>query len=277
MSTSVVAMRAVVAAIAIAASACAPRPPRTAPGGRAGGAADRPTPRTDQNSLVAHAELVEKAKSGRIDVYFVGDSITRRWGALDYPELLANWTSNFFGWNAANFGWGGDRVQNILWRLQHGELDGVQPKVFVVLAGTNNIGARRGDDKEAADIARGVRAILDVCRRKAPKATIVLMAVFPRNDNMAYEPEVEAVNALLARLADGRRIRFVDINDKLADGDGRLFDGMMADGLHPTAAAYQIWADALKPIFRELLGGAATFDRAPPPTGDPAAMKRPSA
>jgi len=272
MSASVVA-RALLAAIAIVASACASRAPRIA----AGGAADSPSPRTDQNSLAAHAELVEKAKSGRIDVYFVGDSITRRWGALDYPELLANWTSNFFGWNAANFGWGGDRVQNILWRLQHGELDGVQPKVFVVLAGTNNIGARRGDDKEAADIARGVRAIVDVCRRKAPKATIVLMAVFPRNDNMAYEPEVEAVNALLAPLADGRRIRFVDINDKLADGDGRLFDGMMADGLHPTAAAYQIWADALKPIFRELLGAAATVDRAPPPTGDPAAMKRPSA
>ena len=123
----------------------------------------------------------------------------------------------------------------------------------------------------------GSASIVDVCRRKAPKATIVVTAVFPRNDNMAYEPEVEAVNALLARLADGRRIRFVDINDKLADGDGRLFDGMMADGLHPTAAAYQIWADALKPIFRELLGAAATVDRAPPPTGDPAAMKRPSA
>ena len=109
MSASVVATRALLAAIAIAASACASRAPRIA----AGGAADSPSPRTDQNSLAAHAELVEKAKSGRIDVYFVGDSITRRWGALDYPELLANWTSNFFGWNAANFGWGGDRVQNI--------------------------------------------------------------------------------------------------------------------------------------------------------------------
>ena len=264
------AIRVGVLAIAIAASACASRAPR----GAAIGAADSPSPRTDQNSLAAHAELVEKAKSGRIDVYFVGDSITRRWGALDYPDLLANWTSNFYGWNAANFGWGGDRVQNILWRLQHGELDGVQPRVFVVLAGTNNIGARRGDEGEAAEIARGVRAVVDVCRRKAPKATILLMAIFPRNDNMAYEPEVERINALLARLGDGRRIRFVSINDQLAASDGRLFDGMMADGLHPTAAAYQIWADALKPILRELLGAPATFDRAPPPTGDPSAVKR---
>jgi (4-O-methyl)-D-glucuronate---lignin esterase len=90
--------------------------------------ADRPAPRTDQNSMTAHAELLNKAKSGRIDVYFVGDSITRRWGALDYPELLANWNANFFGWNAANFGWGADRIEHMLWRLEHGELDGVRPK-----------------------------------------------------------------------------------------------------------------------------------------------------
>src|SRR5689334_18230927 len=76
--------------------------------------ADRAAPRTDANSLTAHAQLLEKARTGRIDVYFVGDSIVRRWGALDYPELLANWNANFFGWNAGNFGWGADGTQNIL-------------------------------------------------------------------------------------------------------------------------------------------------------------------
>ncbi|MGD1070999.1 MAG: hypothetical protein ABSB15_12730 [Bryobacteraceae bacterium] len=80
------------------------------------GPADRPAPRTDQNSRIAHEQLLEKAHQGRIDVYFEGDSITRRWGATDYPELLANWKKNFFGWNAADFGWGADRVENILWR-----------------------------------------------------------------------------------------------------------------------------------------------------------------
>ena len=97
-------------------------------------------PRTDQNSQIAHKQLLDKARHGRIDVYFEGDSITRRWGATDYPEFLANWKQNFFGWNAANFGWGADTVQNILWRLQNGELDNVHPKVIVLLAGTNNIG-----------------------------------------------------------------------------------------------------------------------------------------
>ncbi len=78
--------------------------------------------------MTAHAQLLEKARAGRIDVYFVGDSIARRWGATDYPELLANWRQNFFGWNAADFGWGADRTENILWRLENGELDGVNPE-----------------------------------------------------------------------------------------------------------------------------------------------------
>src|SRR5205823_12862334 len=111
------------------------------------GPADRSAPRTDQNSMTAHAQLLEKAKQGRIDAYFEGDSIVRRWGALDYPELLANWRANFFGWNAANFGWGADRTQNILWRLEHGELDGVDPKVIVLLAGTNNVGPQPRDEQ----------------------------------------------------------------------------------------------------------------------------------
>src|SRR5437016_14040101 len=97
--------------------------------------ADRAISRTDQNSLTAHAQLLEKARKGGIDIYFEGDSITRRWGATDYPEMLANWTQNFFGWNAADFGWGADTIQNILWRLQNGELDGVNPTGIVLLAG----------------------------------------------------------------------------------------------------------------------------------------------
>ena len=91
---------------------------------------------------LAHEQLLAKARQGRIDIYFEGDSITRRWGATDYPQLLENWKQNFFGWNAADFGWGADRVENILWRLENGELDGVNPKVIVLLAGTNNVGNR---------------------------------------------------------------------------------------------------------------------------------------
>jgi lysophospholipase L1-like esterase len=238
--------------------------------------ADLPSPRTDENSKIAHQQLLEKAAKGGIDVYFVGDSITRRWGATDYPELLANWKENFFGWNAGDFGWGADRTENILWRLANGELDGVNPKVIVILAGTNNVGGSPGDAGKVAQITRGIAGIVHACREKAPAATIILTAIFPRNDNMAVMPEIDAINANLARLADGQIVRYLNVNDKLADTDGRLVEGVMSarDKLHPTLKGYQVWADGLKPILRELLGPPASTDHAPPPTGDPSAAGR---
>jgi len=237
---------------------------------------DQPAFRTDTNSLVAHSELLKKAKAGRIDVYFEGDSITRRWGATDYPDLLANWKQNFFGWNAADFGWGGDRTQNILWRLENGELDGVNPKVVVLLAGTNNVGRQPVQEQAretAAEITRGLQAILGVIQKKAPMAAVIVVGIFPRNDNMAFQPIIDGINHNLSKLADGQKIRYLNINDKLADSNGRLFDGMMnaKDKLHPTVKTYQVWADALKPVFTTLLGPPSATDHAPSPTGDPAA------
>lgn len=236
--------------------------------------ADQPAPRTDANSRLAHEQLLAKAKQGRIDVYFVGDSITRRWGATDYPEFLAHWKKNFHGWNAADFGWGGDTTQNILWRLQNGELEGVNPKVIVVLAGTNNIGRTPPDDAKVAEVVRGVKAIVDTCRAKAPAATIVLTAIFPRNDNPAVMPGLNAINVQLVRLADGKGLRFLNLNDHLADADGTLREGMMGDKLHPALKGYEVWAAGLRPIFTELLGPPAATDSAPAPTGDPSAAKR---
>lgn len=235
-------------------------------------AADRPAPRTDANSMAAHAQLLQKAKAGRIDLYFLGDSIVRRWGALDRPDLLANWRQNFHGWNAGNFGWGADRTEHILWRIENGELDGVHPKVIVLLAGTNNVGRQPRDGRTVEEIARGVKAIVDECQRKAPAATIVLMAIFPRHDNAEVMPTIAAINRRLAGFADGRRVRFLDLTSRLTDSSGGLVEGAFdqRDRLHPTAKGYQIWADALKPLLRELLGPPASIDLAPPPTGDPA-------
>jgi cephalosporin-C deacetylase len=240
-------------------------------------AGNEPSPRTDANSLLAHDQLLTKARSGHIDVYFLGDSITRRWGASDpqYRELLANWKQNFSGWNAADFGWGGDTTQNILWRLAHGELEGVNPKAIVLMAGTNNVGQAgplKWNDATAADVARGVGAIIAACRKQAPGARIVLMGVTPRNDDMRMMPVISALNTRLARLADGRDVRFVDINDRLADGHGKLYEGMTnPDQLHLAVKGYQVWADALKPLLTQWLGARKAIDSAPPPTGDPSA------
>jgi len=239
--------------------------------------ADKATPRTDSNSMLAHRQLLAKRTQGKIDVYFEGNSITRRWGATDYPQFLANWRQNFTGWNAADFGWGADRIEHMLWRLENGELDGVNPKVIVILAGTNNVGKVPGGDEKVADITRGLRALVNLAHTKAPNATIVLTGIFPRGDNPATAKEINAeiarINANLARMADGKSIRYVNVNDKLVDSTGTPRAELFMDGLHPALAGYQIWADALKPILTELLGPPASTDQAPPPTGDPSAKK----
>jgi cephalosporin-C deacetylase len=264
--------------------------PPAAPGGARGrgfggpAAIDQPTPRTDANSQLAHNQLLEKAKKGGIDIYFEGDSITRRWGATDYPDFLKNWNENFFGWNAADFGWGADNIQNILWRLENGELDGVNPKIIVLMAGTNNVTSspsRGENDPRITDIPKGIKAIVDLCQKKAPNATIIITGITPRNDAggnpTGVMPVINKINENIAKFADGKKIRYLDINDKLADKDGRLFDGMTVDRLHPSLKGYQVWADGLKPIFTEILGPPAKEDHAPPPTGDPSAKPKPPA
>jgi (4-O-methyl)-D-glucuronate---lignin esterase len=148
----------------------------------------------------------------------------------------------------------------------------VNPKVIVLLAGINNVGNETGDSEKVADITQGMKAIVDVCKKKAPKAILIITAIFPRNDNLAAIPTINQINRNILQLADGNKVRYLDINDKLADKEGRLFPGIMnADKLHPTLKAYQVWADALKPIFTEILGPPAKTDHAPPPTGDPSA------
>jgi len=238
-----------------------------------------PAPRTDRNSQIAHEQLIEKARRGGIDVFFVGDSITRRWGTSDaqYRDFFDNWRRNFFGWNAANFGWGGDTVQNVLWRVSNGELDGVNPKIIVLLAGTNNVGNVPRDGVDTAvvnEVVQGIGATVSVMRAKAPGAAIVLNGVTPRRDRnggTTVMATIDAINKRLASLADGTGIRYVNINAKLAGRDGALVEGVTVDGLHLSVSGYQIWADALKPIFTELLGPPASTDHAPPPTGDPSA------
>ena len=146
---------------------------------------------------------------------------------------------------------------------------------IVLLAGTNNVGTRPGGDAKVADITRGLPGIVDLCPaegaggddhpdRHLSRAT----TTWPSCRRSS------AINANLARLADGKQVRYLNINDKLADKDGQLFDGMMnADKLHPALKGYQVWADALKPIFTEIARPPAATDHAPPPTGDPSATR----
>jgi lysophospholipase L1-like esterase len=251
-----------------------------------GGAwAAEPAPQENPLFAAAHEMLLKKRTEGVIDVYFLGDSITRRWQGTDYPEHRKNWDANFHGWNAANFGWGGDTTRNVLWRLDHGELDGVNPQVVVLLVGTNNLGNTPPEDVDAraADVAQGVRAILDRVRERAPAAKVVLMGVLPRNDATnagktvgeatALMPTIDAINARIEKFADGETIVFLNINDKLADADGKLLPGVTEDGLHLSVEGYQVWADALKPLLTKWLGPRAQEDQGPPASGVPVVGK----
>jgi lysophospholipase L1-like esterase len=147
--------------------------------------------------------------------------------------------------------------------------------VIVLLAGTNDLTdpTLAGDDP-VAGVTRRIQDILNVIGSKAPEAATVVMGIFPRNDDSKLLPIIGRINTKLSGLADGATIRYLNINDRLANRDGRLFDGMMnSDELHPAVKAYQVWADALKPLLTELLGPPANEDSAPPPTGDPAARR----
>jgi hypothetical protein len=150
----------------------------------------------------------------------------------------------------------------------------VNPKVIVFQGGTNNVGNQPANDAKIEDITRGIQAVVNEFKEKAPEATIILTAIFPRGQNREVIASIERINDNIAKMADGEKIRYLNVNDKMLDAEGRLRDGVMGDGLHPTLEGYQIWADGLKPILTELLGPPAETDMGPPPTGDPSAAGR---
>ena len=147
----------------------------------------------------------------------------------------------------------------------------MQPKVFVVQAGTNNLGDFESADERSAAVAAGVEAIVARCRQQAADALVVVTGLFPRRDRPELNASIAAINTRLAAHADGRTVRYVDINDPLVDSRGVLREEMSDDGLHLTLAAYRVWAGALQPILAERLGPRSDRDLAPPPTGNPAA------
>lgn len=231
--------------------------------------------RKDANSVKAHEGLLVKAGQGKVDVYFQGDSITRRWGATDYPQLLSHWREAFHGWNAANFAWGGDSTHNMLWRMRHGELEGLNPRVVVLQAGANNLPWRGpASAAQVDDVVGGIRTLVDEFRQRWPEAEVILTAMFPRSQNRDLGPAIEEINLRLEALAEGRGLRFLNINGELVDARGELRADVSRDGLHLERPGYEVWGRALQPLLEEVLGPRLEEDLAPPPTGDPSAGAR---
>ncbi len=197
-----------------------------------------------------HAEKLELVKKGDIDLVFIGDSITH---SFEGRHGKAMWDKYYVPRKALNLGYSGDRTEHVLWRLDNGELEGLSPRLAVMMIGTNNTGHRQ-DPPEA--IAAGIRLILDRLREKQPKMKILVLAIFPRDATPDGRLRVinDGANKLVAKFADNENIFFLDINDKFLTEDGTLTREIMPDLLHPRGKGYQIWAEAIEPMVARLMG-----------------------
>jgi lysophospholipase L1-like esterase len=213
-----------------------------------------PTAREFPTNWVAqHLANVATAKAGGVDILFLGDSITAGWNWG--TGGVAIWKKDYAPRRAANFGVGWDRIQNVLWRVENGELDGIDPKALVLLIGTNNCGNEdNGRPRNTTpEIVAGVSNLVRRIQFHLPRAKILLFGIFPRGEtNDLVRVQVKEVNAGLAQLADGR-VKFSDLGDKFLAPDGSLPREMFPDLLHPGTKGYQIWADALNPELESLL------------------------
>jgi lysophospholipase L1-like esterase len=196
--------------------------------------------------LAQHDAFVARARQGGIDVLFLGDSITENFATRGRDV----WDREIspLG-NVVDFGIGGDRTQFVLWRAQHGELAGSGARVVVLMVGTNNLATATPEG-----IARGVAAIVGTVRGTLPRSTVVLNALLPRGDrDDPMRAKVADVNARLAALADGKHVRWVDAGARFVGADGALQPDLMPDELHPSAAGYELWAAALRPVLLDAL------------------------
>ena len=190
-----------------------------------------------------HESFLDQAKKGNIDLLFLGDSITQGW------NNNAVWKRFYGPRHAANFGIGGDRTEHVLWRIQHGELDGIHPRVVVLMIGTNNSGSNTADE-----IAQGVTAIVKELRQRLPETKVLLLGVFPRGQKPdATRAKLEEVNRQISRLDDGSHVTYLDIGKAFLNPDGTISRDIMPDYLHLTAKGYRLWADAMEPTLWRLL------------------------
>lgn len=206
-----------------------------------------------------HESVLKRIKEGNVNLIFVGDSITHFWERAGKDV----WQQYYECRGAVNMGFSGDRTQNVLWRLENGEIDGVSPKLAVVMIGTNN---SNGTDNTSEEIADGIKAIVCKLRTKLPKTKVLVLSIFPRGSKeqrvkgnrqpAAFNPQWAKNNKasrLASEIADNKMIFYLNINDVFLDENGMLSREYMSDLLHPNAKGYQLWAEAMEPTVQKLL------------------------
>lgn len=195
-----------------------------------------------------HEEKLTEEGRESADLLFLGDSITQGW-ETDGKET---WDKYYADRKSFNLGFGGDRTENILWRLEHGEVDGINPKLTVLSIGTNNTGHRQ-DSPECT--AEGISRIVTELKKRLPNTKILLLAIFPRDENPDGELRQlnNEVNQRIEQLTDQERVFFLDVNHAFLTDEGILPAEIMPDHLHPNEQGYQLWAEAMEPTIRGLL------------------------
>ena len=211
-----------------------------------------------------HAEVLRIKDSINPEIVLIGNSITHMWGGeptmknIDGKPRIPNgpktWASLFGNYRVLNLGFGWDRTQNVLWRLDHGELDGLHPRIVIINIGTNNTSQTQNARMNTApEIVEGIKAICQRVRSKAPGAKIILMAIMPREQSPTHPRRIliNEINQKLIPFAKENNITLVDIGPKMLALDGTLPKDIASDFCHPTEKGYQIWADGIRSIISE--------------------------
>lgn len=212
-----------------------------------------PAPR-DANWVKRHESLLaeSQAKKDSVDLLFIGDSITDGWDGRG----KAVYDKYYVPRNVLNLGIGGDRTQHVLWRLQHGEVDGLHPKATVLLIGINNTSKERdGSERNTApEVIEGITAVVKEIQTRLPKTKLLLLAVFPyKQKGDPMRDKVAEINKGIRKLGKRKNVTFLDIGKKFLEPDGTLSTNIMPDLLHPNERGYQIWADAMEPTLKKLM------------------------
>ncbi len=231
-----------------------PEPP-VSPSNPATIPADRSDPNWRQRFESLNARAAQGHEKGDVGMIFIGDSITQGW---EGPGKEA-WGRFYAARNAINLGISGDRTQHVLWRIDHGNLDGLSkpepkdskpPRLAVVMIGTNNLG-----DDTAEQIAEGVKSVVQRLREKLPDTKVLLLGIFPRSEKPGpVRDKIKAINTLIADAADGTTVFYLDISGAFLSPDGLISADIMPDFLHLSPEGYRLWAEAMEPKVKELLG-----------------------
>jgi beta-glucosidase len=221
-----------------------------------------PVPRLDKDWwMTRHNAILERNKQGNVDLIMVGDSITHYWE----KSGKSVWEQYYAKRNAVNMGFSGDKTQHVLWRLQNGEVNDINPKLAVVMVGTNN---SKKNDYTSEQIADGIKAIVCELRTRLPNTKVLILAIFPRGSDQqresktqdaTFNPQWEKNNKagkLASKIADNKMIYYLDINKKFLNKKGLLTREVMPDLLHPREKGYKIWAEAMEPTIVKLMGEA---------------------